>query len=51
MDTVDATAKTQNLDLTGVPTILDSHNVIAWRIVEVTEKENIVCAFISQRRK
>ena len=48
VDTVDAIAKAQNFDLTGVPTNPDWHNAVARRIVEVTdEDENIVAEFIS----
>ena len=47
VDTVDAIAKAQAFDLTGVPTNPDWYNAVSRRIVEVTdEDENIVCEFI-----
>ncbi len=47
MDTVDAIEKAQNCDLSDVPTNPDWHNIVARRIVEVTdEDENIVASFI-----
>ncbi len=46
-DVVDAIAKAQNCDLSGVPTNPDFHNAVARRIVEVTDvDENIVAEFI-----